>query len=79
MEVFIGLLGGLAIMGLVGGAGLVVYRLLLRREYGNTPKHMRVMGSGKCPICGGRMEVLDGALPVIHCTTPKCPNYKTNI
>jgi hypothetical protein len=79
MEVFIGLLGGLAIMGLVGGAGLVVYRLLLRREYGNTPKHMGFMRDRKCPICGGRMEVLDGALPVIHCTTPKCPNYKTNI
>ena len=79
MELIISGLGGLAILGLIVIAGVVVYVLVRKLMSGAETKQPKFIGSTKCPLCGGRMEAVRGAPHIIHCNTPKCPNYPSNI
>jgi predicted transporter len=79
MESFIGFLGGLVILVLLVIAAGVVYILLSRWKRSNVIKQPGFDGSRKCPICGARMGVSREAPDMIHCDTPKCPNYETDI
>jgi len=78
MEIFITSLGGLAIAGLIIITGIVIYILMNKYRTRNTPKKARSIGASKCPLCGGRMDMVMGASYVIHCNNPKCPNFATN-
>jgi hypothetical protein len=79
MELFISGLGGLAILGLIV-IGVVAVYILVRKFLSiretNQPKFI---GSTKCPLCGGKIEQARGAPHIIHCNSPKCPNYPSNI
>ena len=79
MELVLSGLGGLVILGLVAIAVVVVYVLLHRIIPGKAPKPTGYVGIDKCPLCGGRMEAVHGVPQIIHCSTPKCPNYVTDI
>jgi hypothetical protein len=76
MELILGGLGGLAILGLVTIAGVVAYIILHKLKPRKEPKRTGYIGITKCPLCGGRMESVPGAPHIIYCTTPNCPNYR---
>ena len=78
MELFIASLGGLVIAGLIVIAGIIIYILLNKSKSRNTTKQAGLIGTSKCPLCAGRMDVVLGAPYIIHCNTPKCPNYVPN-
>ncbi len=79
MEFIISGLGGLAILGLIAIAGVVVYVLAHRLIRGKRPKFSGNIGLSKCPLCGGRMETAIGTPHFVHCSTPRCPNFHTMI
>jgi len=79
MELLLSGLGGLVILGLVAIAGVVVYVLLHRIIPRKTSKQTGHIGIANCPLCGGRMEAVPCAFHLIHCSTPNCPNYRTDI
>ena len=78
MELFIGALGGLAMLGLLAFAGIIVYLLLFKLRASKNAKQPGAIGLSKCPICGGRMQAAISDPYIVHCNTPKCPNYLAN-
>jgi len=79
MELFISGLGGLVILGLIAIGVIAVYVLVRKYISLSETKQPKSLGSSKCPLCGGRMEVAKGASHIIYCSTPKCPNHLSNI
>ncbi|MDD5311890.1 MAG: hypothetical protein PHO26_02490 [Dehalococcoidia bacterium] len=72
MESFIGTIGGLAILLVIGFsiafAAIVIFKL------GKRSQEPGFKGVKKCLICGSPMEPVSGSSYLVRCSNPKCPN-----
>ncbi len=74
MGILIGILYGLAVLFLVGIAGVVVHYVRFGSRQGAGTERQRSAVIGRCPLCGGSMQASENVPHIMHCTTPKCPN-----
>jgi NAD-dependent DNA ligase len=71
MESFIGIMGGLVTVLLVGVS--IAFVVIVVFKWGKRAQQPGFKGAKNCLICGSPMEAVAGSY-IVRCTNPKCPN-----
>jgi len=72
MESFIGTIGGLAILLVIGFS--IAFAVIVIFKLGKRAQQPGVKGAKKCLICGSLMEPVTGSSYLVRCSNPQCPN-----